>query len=465
MSDTKADDGFVQLKSVTIVEDFYSREYWNEDLLVSRLIDIEGVDKFVKLNMPLFPNDSSIIDETALSENEVRLSFENVNYIPWLVANGLIKNDHENTNDNVRNIILEGIDNQKEYCSIFLKKINNNMFELMIKGIDEKLNLYKKLNLNVIILEDWVNCDFTFKDWIYEHKTTLRYIPRNYPFGATGKGIKLTNGNTKVEKLTISVPKNTYNKCYIVAFIQDQFTKEIVSSGITKLSNEEKQSYFNWNHWPKCTFKSEIGDIPEKTEMLYVKNTGLDEMAFSVSDACDLKYLSFEISYTDANCYRILGAVLNKNIKVEKFQFDKNTTKITIVFQEPLNGNHDIFSFITHFKKGNLKKSCSFQVKNFEALNSDYNSVFYCVNDIVRRYPVRLIIDNNQYDFDNDSWINNFDLDLLVEHFGTSKNDTLYNDKYNICNTGFSKDRVDIEDLLVILSEIKKQEYFLSLTK
>ena len=265
------------MQPTTIVEDFYSIDFWNEDLLTSILQNRDKITNFTKINMPVDTVDPNKVDPDVLNDNEMRYTFENVSYFPWIVANGIALKNIDNTDKNISNIILDGIKNNKQYASFYINQISESEIDLIINVENSILGEYQNLNINMILLEDWVNCDFRFGKWIFERKTTRRYIPREYPLTAYGKEVEFQQKNTITERLKLYTNKSVLNKCYFVAFIQDPLTKEMLASAILPYSKIEP-AYFNWNDWSECIFSSSLGEMPNQEELCHMRKTGLSEM-------------------------------------------------------------------------------------------------------------------------------------------------------------------------------------------
>ena len=189
-SSGSVENEYVAMKPITLVEDFYSIDFWNEDLLASILQDRDSFE-FFKVNMPLHPINPDTRDKCALTDNQVRYDYEGITYFPWVVVNGAVKENIDNTNANISGLIIDGIENNKQYASFWMKVTDTNMIELTVKGEHEALKEYTALSLNLILIEDWVNCDFSFQKWILEHKTMRRNIVRDYPLIPQGKEINL----------------------------------------------------------------------------------------------------------------------------------------------------------------------------------------------------------------------------------------------------------------------------------
>jgi hypothetical protein len=305
-----------------------------------------------------------------------------------------------------------------------------------------------------MVYHDWKSVNI--KDDAGNTITTQRYLIDSYPNGPLGLPVTIEYGKSIKQGITFNnISDIDQNMMGAIFYIQDMNTKEVLSAAQYCFAKEKDPAYFIWNNWPK-TFKPFYG-TPEMANLnMY---TGLGEMKFSVKNAKDLKYLSFKISKTDEDVYNILGAKLGKNIKVSKFTYDEIEQMVTMEFEKPLNGDiAEICSFINHFKKKNWEKSSSYKIENFTALNSKKESIYYDINDIKQYYPVVLFVDVHPLDLNNDTLINNKDLDLLLERFGTRKGDKLYDPKFNVDDTGFSKDRVDILDVIKLNKEVYEQE-------
>ncbi len=94
----------------------------------------------------------------------------------------------------------------------------------------------------------------------------------------------------------------------------------------------------------------------------------------------------------------------------------------------------------------------------FYAYDSKNNLIKYNIRQQKNYFPVRMCITPHPSDFNGDAKINETDLFLLIKKFGTRKGDKDYHERYNICDIGFSKDRIDILDIVRQNREIITQE-------
>jgi len=444
------------LTNKSLIEHTYVDGYSDGNSFLERAILENDPSKIqiIKLNCT-FETPATKTALTKLNDKRVS-SLYNQEYFPQIIPDGVY--DKTKFADKWGEQIKEAVAKQKQFIEFAvtpIDKSNNNInIILETKGILPEINR-KKLNLGIMVYHDWKSVNIT--DDTGRTITTQRYLINSYPNGPIGSPVSIEYGKSIKQSITFSNISNTdSNMMGAIFYAMDMTTNKIISAAQYRFAKEQSPAYFNWNNWPKNMYA-----LSEEEEKKCYKQTGLGEMKFSVTNAKDLKYLSFEIAKNanEKQMYEILTAKLGENINVDKYEYNKDTRKVSVTFKNPLNGDFELFSYITKFLKSDLTYSSSYKVKNFIALNSKNESVFYDINDIKKYCPVQLLIDIHPCDFNGDAKIDERnDLALLLKRFGTRLGDKDYQEKYNIVNTGFSKDRVDIADICKFNLELNKQE-------
>jgi hypothetical protein len=459
------------LPNKTFVEHFYFNNYTlNFDDYIEVIRQRIGETNFHLINLGVVQE--STLKPTPITKlNDQRADLYQRSNFPFIVPNGIF--DIPYGPEKWFQQISTAISNQKQYLQFAVLENDENSLMVEVKGLLSDVNNKKSLHLNAVIYRDWAPLNI-FDDF-GRITTTQRFLIHHYPFGALGTPISIKQGITVQQKIMLdSVPHNERNMMGIFFFVQDMETKEVLNASRFSFAKEEEPAYFNWNQWPKST--TNINERPITPLLEYVKLTGLGEMKLSVTNAKDLKYLTFEIARNTTRdeqgeivdedpVYEILGASVNKNLSIEKFSFDRSTRRTTIEFYTPINGNADLVSLITKFIKSDPTESSSYKIKDFQALNSNKETIFYDVNDIKSFFPVQLVIHENLLDFNKDAQIDDQDLNMLVASFGTQRGDKKFQTSFNIDTTGFSKNRIDIADVLKMIQAVKEQKRLLSLVE
>lgn len=459
------------LPNKTIVEHFYFNNYTlNFDDVMEVARQRIGESNFYLINLGVVRK-STLTPTPITILNDQRADLYQRSNFPFIVPNGMF--DIPYGPELWYQQISTAISNQKEYLQFAVIPIDENSLTLEVKGLLSDVNNKRYLHLNAIIYRDWAPLNIF--DELGLNTTTQRYLIQSYPLGPLGSPITIKQGSTVQQKIVLgSVPQKDRNMMGIIFFVQDMETKEVLNASLFSFAKEEEPAYFNWNHWPKSIV--DLTQRPRTPLPEYVKLTGLGEMKLSVTNAKDLKYLAFEIARNTTRnergeivdedpVYEILASIVNKNLSVEKFSFDRSTRRTTIEFNPPLNGNADLVSLVTRFIKSDPTQSSSYKIKDFQALNSNKESIFYDVNDIKRFFPVQLVIHENPLDFNKDTQVDDQDLNLLVASFGTQRGDKKFQPRFNIDITGFSKNRIDIGDVLKMIQAVNDQKRLLSLVE
>jgi len=232
---------------------------------------------------------------------------------------------------------------------------------------------------------------------------------------------------------------------------------KILASGVIRFTSQTTPAYFSWKNWPKATYDIETNEFIED----HIQKTGLKEMTFQVKNAVDLRIIQIEMDYApeESKYYDILGYELNPELQSNTTSlFDLEQKKVNLYFQEPINGDKEIFSWIVHWKKQNLDTSSSFKVKTFSAYNRRNEVIWFDIGDIRQYYPSMLLIQENPFDFSKDTWVNEDDMFLFIPYFGLREGDMDYNERFDIVKK--EEHNIDFEDFCALLSSIKEQ-YFI----
>lgn len=328
-------------------------------------------------------------------------------------------------------------------------------YTLKVTGVNPQLNNLKGVYFNAVAIENVVNVNYP------NQESTVRNIVREYlikdykgkslPYG---RMISLNYGGTMSEDIQFNIPKGLKEKYSIVAWIQSQDSKpdpkkndrniEILSAATCRLG-DGKILEFNWNNMPSFT----LGEDYDVKKEFFIP-LGLGEMNFNLKNAENLKEINFDISkYDYKDIYRIVG--IKPNPKLFDATFDQKYARFHIDFYKPFTGdlNNEI-TLIVDFKKNNEETSSGFRFCWLNIRDKDGNFPYVDMSGEPLPYgPNQLVISGfKPLDFNQDKKIDYTDVAEIVKAFGCIPTDPEWNSKYNIDNTGTSKDRIDITDLV-----------------
>ena len=469
-------NAYKRLQPITTAEDFYNGTAWNQSV-VSDYLDIlnpEYKDQYLYIGEPDYAKTKNA---SFLKQNWERGTFYNIKNVPSFVVNGYYDRNKIFYDTEGLKFISEGIKKAKQYATMEIKQVQDDNYLFKITGTDKGLN-GRKLNVNVLVLKNEVNCDDNND---YFRTRILKRVVYQYVYDkAMGTSIKLENGQEIIQSINIKVPKVDQNQCDILGIIQDMNSGEILAAGYTDMI-DSKPALFNIDNLPECT----LGNIEDTS-----KYTGVDTLAFalknkvefqdkigltkkiiSVTDAKDLKHLSLQLDYTDteAKIYQVLAAALNPELMDNAtFTYDPITNKVDIFFINPINGNKELLYFYIRINKATINgikdkknitiNSVNFKFSEFYAYDSNNNLIKYNIREQKNYFPVRMCTIPDPSDFNGDAEKDKDDLFLMMKKFGTRLGDKDYQEKFNLVNDGFSKDRIDIADVCKLNQEIGNQE-------
>jgi hypothetical protein len=105
----------------------------------------------------------------------------------------------------------------------------------------------------------------------------------------------------------------------------------------------------------------------------------------------------------------------------------------------------------------------NFKWKSFSATDTNHCLVNYSLREQRTLFPVRMVTVENPFDFNNDTWIDEEDIQLFLPSFGSRQGDPEFSKKYDIHPTvneeGLRGDgKIDFLDLYYLVSEMKQQD-------
>jgi hypothetical protein len=471
----------IPMTPITTTEDIYKSSRWNQNVISQyyNILLTYNNSLYQYLGMPLqwfnYVNDGSVKD------NEERYNYYELVYVPEYAINGILNIDKYNHDFMGFKFIQKGIETKKQYADFTLRPNEKCFYTLKVTGVNDQLNENKNLNLNAIVLKREVMCDDN-KDIF--NTTILKQIAYKYPLDALGEKIQIKNEQVVEKQLDLGIHNNEKAMCGLVAFIQDMKTKEIIAASYADLT-PEKTALFNIDHLPETTLDNiekvknfttiRQANIEMDNKKEYQEQIGLRQKVISVTDVQNLRHLDIQLDYTDAEAqiYDVLGAGLSDELQDKaKLTYDPQEHRVTIKFNEPLNGNHDIFSFFIKIKKETINgmdsrqydtKDVNFKWKTFSAQDSEFNTIKYELREQKNCYPVRMVTIDNPLDFNDDKVINEKDIQEFLPAFGVTDKDNNYINKYDIypqnIKEGTQGDgRIDVQDLYLLVKEISEQE-------
>jgi len=379
-----------------------------------------------------FPNDEFVVnayhiqDALANSDTQQRFDFYKIKAYPTLIFGGTttVKGavDYQDT-------ISSAIKSKNYIADIYLQGYKEpKQYDIKVRA-NEAFGK-RKINLVTVIIEDWVN----FETQNYE--SFQRHVVRNLPYGATGRGLILKEGEIYSETRKFALQTKAWDQVQILAYLQDMDSREIVASGLFKY-NPRKPAVYYW------------GDKPtyQNVEVTTSKN----KVKFSVANAFDLKEVFVKVrldnSVYKADNVEFVDAEIPEEMKAKAtIEVNKSIGEIRVKFNEPINGDATIFVATLRFKK--KADSVPFQIVRFGSINSENQTAPFELIDL--RLIVGFKVIDNPYDLDVNLSIDEGDVTVLLQKFGTTKNDREFNKK---CD--FNKDsRIDIEDLTELIQHL-----------
>ena len=486
---SKAQNSSIEMTPITMAEDRYNAAHWNQNVISQyhNILKPQDNNKYEYIGMPA-KTGFNYNDDGSKVENDVRFkTFYGTKTIPRFAING--KLETQNILDNWNSfiglqIIKEGIETKKQYADFTLQPNEKGFYTLKVTGINDQLNDNKNLNLNAIVLKREVNC----KDNNDSSNTTiLKQIAYKYPMGALGESFQIKNKQVAEKQLDLGIKDSEKAMCGLVAFLQNMKTKEIIAASYTDLT-PETPALFNIDHLPDCTVDNveqvknftSFKEIRTQTtnQKEYQEQIGLRQKIISVTNAKNLRHLSLELDYTEheAQVYDVLGAALSEEFQAKaKLEYDPKEHRVTVKFNEPLNGDHDIFNFFikihTNTKKGInhrtekdlLAYATNFKFKNFSAEDSEFNSVKYELNQQQTYHPVRMVTTDNPLDFNSDTNIDEKDIQEFLPAFGVTDKDSNYINKYDIYPQNIKEGTqgdgiINVLDLYHLVKAVSEQE-------
>ena len=379
--------------------------------------------------MTRFPNDEFAVaayhiqDAMANSDTAQRSDFYKIRAYPSLLFGGstLVEGagDYSNT--------IAGAISSKNYIAEIYLQGHKDPKQFDIKVRAKEAFGKRKINLITVITEDWVNVETQNTDAFQRH------VVRNLPYGATGRGLILKEGEIYSETRKFALQTKGWDQVEILAFLQDMDTKEIVASGLFKYNSRQPALYF-WGEQP--SYQS----VPVTTSKNKVK--------FNVAGAFDLKEVFVKVRL-DNSIYglddvELVGAEISEDMqKIATIEVKQSIGEVRVKFSEPINGNATIFIATLRFKK--KAEYVPFQIMRFGAINSENQTAPFELIDLRLLLGFKVI--DNPYDLDANLSIDEGDVAVLMQKFGTTKMDRDFNKK---CD--FNKDnRIDIEDLAELI--------------
>ncbi len=491
-----ANENFLNLPNITLIEHLGCSDLDNCSRVINwKLIKLKQEQKnnlfFLRIHSKYANNGD--IWSTDDSDKRVRFyAYDNPNphdSARQLIVNGKSDKDYSGSSlETWPKIIDYGLENQKKMATFSLKENKETKsLELECKSIDKNILKNNNLNLIAISYQDWVdNAKPSVPDkngWI---DISYRNMCRDFPFGPKGEKIKFDKNGffTKKFKLPHLLDYNRHVSGIVLA-LQDMSTKEILATGLCKFANLDgisEATYFNWNDLPENIFvMDKNGEYTNQIKKEAMQYTGLQEMTFSLNKAQDVKSIELEVyrNTNDAKMFENLGYIIHEDIKdnIDKVEFDPKTQRIKITLKEPINGDKKIFSYITHFKDNNIIKDATigFSVKNIIITDSKGNLIYLDGNNIQDHFTNQLVVDINPLDLNEDTWVNQEDMDELLDNFGTIKKDKNFEEKYDIYPPSPSRaledkekhgdGRIDILDIVTLQKEINRQNELLEIVK
>jgi len=370
-------------------------------------------------------------DTMAISEGNERVNFYKIKGFPSLVIGGTSNPIHDRDDAEIAaigygNAIEEVIKKKNYIAQIALSgSLENNEFTVKVLSKED----FGKRNINMIavLYEDYVNFEGPNGENFH------RYVVRNMPYGGKGRGLKLKKDQIYEETRKFVISTKAKELLGIVVFLQNMDTYEIVGSGVYRFATKP-DAVFYWGDNPKT------GAIDTTTCKNY--------LTLKVNDAKDLKEVFLQVKLNN-EYFDIIDAKICPEIGKENANLviDPSRGEVKCTFKEGINGNKQLFSVGVKFKKESDK--LKFQLRKFVATDVSGGQIPFVIYDI--NFICYLKITQNKYDIDNNLSVNNDDLTVLVNCFGTFRKDKDFDRK---CD--FNKDsRIDINDLVELIANLE----------
>ena len=372
-------------------------------------------------------------DAMANSDTQGREIFYGITGIPALVFNGsqsLVGYSQSGYGDKLMSFISNALSSRKNIADIYIQGYKDpKQFDIKVRA-NESFGK-RKINLVAIIMEDWVNIETPNTEAFH------RNVVRNMPYGSTGRGIILKEGEIFSETRKFALQTKAWDQVAVLAFLQDMDSKEIVGSGYFKYNPKKPAVYF-WGKEPSYE------NVPVTTSKNKVK--------FNVTGASDLKEVFVKVRL-DNSIYQLdnvelIDAEISEEMqKIATIEVKQSIGEVRVKFSEPVNGDATIFIATLRFKK--KADNIPFQIMRFGAINSENQTAPFELIDL--RLLLGFKVSDNPYDLDANLSIDEGDVAVLMQKFGSTKNDRDFNKK---CD--FNKDsRIDIEDLAELIHNLE----------
>lgn len=370
-------------------------------------------------------------DTMATSEGSERMNFYKVRGVPSLVIGGTSNPAHDRDDAEIAaigygNAIEEVIKKKNYIAQIALSgSLENNEFTVKVLSKED----FGKRNINMIavLYEDYVNFEGPNGENFH------RYVVRNMPYGGNGRGLKLKKDQVYEETRKFVISTKAKELVGLVVFLQNMDTKEIVGSGVYRFTTKP-DAIFYWGDNPKT------GAINATTCKNY--------LTLKVKDAKDLKEVFLQVKLNN-EFFDIIDAKICPEVGKDNANLviDQSRGEVRCTFKEGINGNKQLFSVGVKFKKESDK--LKFQLRKFVATDLSGNQIPFIVLDI--NFVCYLKISQNKYDVDNNLSVNNDDLTVVINCFGTFRKDKDFDKR---CD--FNKDsRIDINDLTELIANLE----------
>ncbi|MDD4663659.1 MAG: hypothetical protein PHD83_03210, partial [Caldisericia bacterium] len=337
-------------------------------------------------------------DAMANSDTQGREVFYGINGIPVLVFDGaksLTGYSQSGYGDMIMNHISNAISSRKKIADIYLQGYKDpKQFDIKVRA-NEPFGK-RKINLVAIIMEDWVNVETPNAEAFH------RNVVRNMPYGSTGRGIILKEGEIFSETRKFALQTKAWDQVAVLAFLQDMDSKEIVGSGYFKYNSKKPGIYY----WGK--------------ELSYEKSvpvtTSKNKVEFNVSGASDLKEVFVKVRL-DNSIYKLdnvelVGAEISEEMqKIATIEVKQSIGEVRVKFSEPVNGDATIFIATLRFKK--KADYIPFQIMRFGAINSENQTAPLELIDL--RLLLGFKVSDNPYDLDANLSIDEGDVAVLIQ--------------------------------------------------
>jgi hypothetical protein len=370
-------------------------------------------------------------DQMAIAEGGEREKFYKIGGFPALVFGGIKKQEgwpqRQPTGDMYSPFIKDGISNQKSIADIYIKGSSEpKQFELKVKAKED----FGKRNINLVavIYEDWVNILSPNGDAFH------RNVVRNMPYGGLGRaGIKLKAGQVYEETRKFALQTKNWDNIGIVVYLQDIDNKEILGSGLFRYATKQPAIYY-WGNEYKL-----MGEVDVKTCNNKIK--------FSVKNASELSEVFLKVRLDSLN-YDLVDAKVSPTIGADKatIQFNGTIGEIRINLKEPVNGDQELFTLTIKFKQ--KSDALGFQIIKFVALDKNTAATPFELVDLTMFSYFK--VSDNPYDLDGNLRIDDGDVSVLIERFGTMKKDKGFDKKCDLTKDG----RIDMKDVTELMKNL-----------